>query len=50
MSLVSVTFKMLHNNVTNFSNEHDELKKEVKCAERSIAILVSNESEAKMCW
>ena len=43
--LYVVTFKT-YNNVTNFSNEWTQ---EVKCAE-SLLFLVTNESEAKICY
>ena len=45
--MLLVTFKTLHNNDTNFSNER---KQEVKCTENSVTILEINESEAKICY
>ena len=46
MLLFLVTLKTLHNNVINLSNESEQ---EVKRAESSITILVTNECAAKKC-
>ena len=47
MLLFLITFKTLHSNVTNFSNER---KREENTQKALLLYLVINENEAKICY